>query len=46
MLLILVLLAGIAGAQQPAPTPPATKLADGANPADDQSVQTFRTHVD
>src|SRR5437016_8394659 len=46
MLLILVLLAGIAGAQQPAPTPPATKLADGNNPADDQSVQTFRTHVD
>ncbi|HEV2964738.1 MAG TPA: VWA domain-containing protein [Candidatus Angelobacter sp.] len=47
MLLILVLLAGIAGAQQPAPTPPpATKLADGNGSSDDQAIQTFRTHVD
>ena len=47
MLLILVLLAGIAGAQQPVPTPPpATKLADGNGSSDDQAIQTFRTHVD
>lgn len=45
MLLILVLLAGLAGAQQPSATPPASKLADGNTP-DDQAMQTFRSRVD
>jgi VWFA-related protein len=43
--LLLVLLAGFAGAQQPSPPPPATKLADG-NGSDDQAIQTFKSRVD
>ncbi|HEV2988002.1 MAG TPA: VWA domain-containing protein [Candidatus Angelobacter sp.] len=44
MFLLLVLLAGLASAQQPAPTPPATNLAGGNGAPDDQP--TFKTHVD
>src|SRR2546423_15672846 len=46
MLLILVLLAGLAGAQQPSATPPASKLADGNGAPDDQAMQTFRSRLD
>ncbi len=46
MLLILVLLAGFAGAQQPSTPPPASKLADGNGAPDDQAIQTFRSRVD
>ncbi len=46
MLLTLVLLAGLAGAQQPPATPPASKLADGNGAPDDQAMQTFRSRVD
>jgi Ca-activated chloride channel family protein len=46
MLLTLVLLAGLAGGQQPPATPPASKLADGNGAPDDQAMQTFRSRVD
>ncbi len=47
MLLILALLAGIAGAQtQALPTPPQAKPVDGSGSSDDQSIQVFKSRVD
>jgi Ca-activated chloride channel family protein len=46
MLLILVLLAGIAGAQTPSSTPPGAKPADGSGAPDDQALQVFKSRVD